>query len=296
MAKVVVIGASSLIGSYFIDNNFDYELICFSRNNKNYNYLDLKDENTFSNFSYKDSFLVSFAPIWLTANLISFLEEKKLDILKSLKGIIVFSSTSATTKRFAANDFDKKLSKKILYSENKILTTCDKYTLNCRVIRPTIIYGVYKELDDSNFSQIIRFFNRTPFCLVPNRTGYRQPIHFSQLSKLTNIFLNLFNNNYESVVSSKIIEVGGDEELSYKELLSRLLIVSSSKARKKCILIALPNKIFMIIISPLLIFRPKLFEALYRMQSDLSGFKKYCDYSGEKPQNFPIGNFDIMRK
>ena len=38
MAKVVVIGVSSLIGSYFIDNNFDYDLICFSRNNKNYNY------------------------------------------------------------------------------------------------------------------------------------------------------------------------------------------------------------------------------------------------------------------
>ena len=40
-------------------------------------------------------------------------------------------------------------------------------------------------------------------------------------------------------------------------------------------------------------FKPTIFEALYRMQSDLSGFPKYSDYTGKSSEKFPIKYFNF---
>ena len=45
MLKINLLGATSLIGSYFIDSNIDYEIISFSRRDKNYLTLDLHNKN-----------------------------------------------------------------------------------------------------------------------------------------------------------------------------------------------------------------------------------------------------------
>ena len=63
MSKINILGSTSLIGSYFVDSNLDNELICFSRKRRICTFLDLQNENTFSNFECEKSFLVSFAPI-----------------------------------------------------------------------------------------------------------------------------------------------------------------------------------------------------------------------------------------
>ena len=291
MSIINVLGSSSLIGQYFIDTNIDYEVVCFSRKNKNHIFLDLQDEDTFLNFTCENSFIVSFAPIWLVKDLISKLEEKNLKKLKTLKGAIIYSSTSAITKKFAANIFDKNLSKLLISSESQILSIFKKYSINCQIIRPTIVYGVYKNLDDRNFIKIINLFKKLPFCIIPSQTGYRQPIHFSQLSKLTYSLLGkLIKHNSEDKIN-QILEVGGDDEISYSDLLKRLSMLASKTKYKKCRVISIPNKIFYVLLSPLLIFKPKIFESLYRMQSDLSGFPKYSNYIDESSKKFPLENF-----
>ena len=291
MSEVFVIGATSLTGNHFIDFNENHDLVCFSSSNSNYNFLDLKDENTFLNYSFKNCFLVSFAPIWLTQNILIYLQKNNFENLKTLKGIIVFSSTSAVTKKFASNIFDKQLAKKLINSENKILSICKEYSIKCKIIRPTIIYGAYKNLDDSNYSKIIKFFQKIPFCFLPKSTGYRQPIHFSQLSKLTFFFLKIFNDKEYKSDYPNIIEVGGDEELSYKELLIRLSKLSPKGSTNLCRFLIIPNKLFLFLIMPFLIFKPRLFDALYRMQADLSGFTKCSDYLGEESKKFPLDYF-----
>ena len=89
-----------------------------------------------------------------------------------------------------------------------------------------------------------------------------------------------------------ILEVGGDEEITYLDLLKRLSIVASDHKNKRCKIITIPNKLFYVLIFPLLIFKPKIFEALFRMQSDLSGFPKYSDYTGKSSDKFPIKYFN----
>ena len=291
MPIIKVLGSSSLIGKYFVDTNINYELSCFSRKNKNHVFLDLQNEDTFLNFSCENSFLVSFAPIWLVKDLISKLEVKKLKELKSLKGAIIYSSTSSITKKFAANVHDKNLSKLLISSEKRIISIFKKYSINFHIVRPTIVYGVYKDLDDRNFIKIINLFKKLPFCIIPSQTGYRQPIHFSQLSKLTYLLLEKLIKSNSINKTDQILEVGGDEEITYSDLLKRLSIVASDKGNKRCKVITIPNKIFFVLISPLLFFRPKIFESLYRMQSDLSGFPKYSDYTGNPPGKFPLENF-----
>ena len=294
MPIIKVLGSSSLIGKYFIDTNFDYELVCFSRKNKNHPFLDLQNKDTFSNFSCENSLLVSFAPIWLVKDLIIKLEENNLNKLKTLKGAIIYSSTSAVTKKFDANTSDKNLSKLLISSENQILSIFKKYSINCQIIRPTIVYGVYKDIDDRNFIKIINLFKKLPFCIIPSQTGYRQPIHFSQLSKLTYLLVEkLIKDNSENKIN-QIIEVGGDEEITYSDLLKRLSIVASDHKNKRCKVIAIPNKLFYLLFFPLLIFKPKIFEALYRMQSDLSGFPKYSDYARKSSDKFPIKYFNFL--
>ena len=291
MSKINILGSTSLIGSYFVDSNLDNELICFSRKRRICTFLDLQNENTFSNFECENSFLVSFAPIWLVQNLIIKLEQSNKSKLKTLKGAIFYSSSSALTKKFASNEFDKNLSKKLISAENKILSIFKKYSINCLIIRPTIVYGIYKELDDRNYTKIVKILKKFPFCIIPSRTGLRQPIHFSQLSELTYIFLDQFKNSKLNEKVCKIVEVGGDEELSYSDLLLRLSMFSTNTFFKKCRVIPVPNKIFYLIIFPLLIFKPKIFERLYRMQSDLSGFPKYSYYTGKSSKKFPLENF-----
>ena len=291
MSIIQILGSSSLIGEYFVDTNIDHELVCFSRKNKNHTFLDLQNEDTFLNFKCENSFIVSFAPIWLVKNLISNLEEKNLSKLKTLKGAILFSSTSAITKKFAANIFDKNLSKLLISSENKILSIFKKHSINCQIIRPTIVYGAYKDLDDRNFIKIINLFRKLPFCIIPAQTGYRQPIHYSQLSKYTYLLLEkLIKRNSKDTIN-EIIEVGGDEEISYLDLLKRLSIAASNAQNKTCRVIPIPNKLFYMLLSPLLVFQPKIFESLYRMQSDLSGFPKYSTYTGNSSDKFPLEDF-----
>jgi len=291
MSKLNILGSTSLIGKYFIDSNDKNKLTCFSRKYKKYSYLDLQNKETFSNFKCENSYLVSFAPIWLVKNLIKTLEENNLSELKTLKGAILYSSSSAITKKFAANEFDKNLSKKIIESENLVLSIFKKYSINCLIIRPTIVYGVYKDLDDRNYKRILNLFKKLPFCIIPSITGKRQPIHFSQLSDLTYFFFDKLNNNNSNEPINEIIEVGGDDEITYSDLLIRLSNLSSSNIFKKCKIISIPNKLFYLFLFPILIFKPKIFERIYRMQSDLSGFPKYSFYTGKRPQRFPIGNF-----
>ena len=291
MPIINVLGSSSLIGQYFVDTNIDYELVCFSRKNKNHVFLDLQSEDTFLNFSCENSFIVSFAPIWLVKDLIIKLEEKNLKQLTTLRGAIIYSSTSAITKKYAANIFDKNLSRLLVSSENQILSIFKKYSINCQIIRPTIVYGIYKDLDDRNFVKIINLFKKIPFCIIPSQTGDRQPIHFSQLSKLTYLLLKkLIKHNSKDKIN-QVLEVGGDEEISYAELLKRLSIIASDTQNKRFRVIPIPNKLFYMFLSPLLILRPKIFDSFYRMQSDLSGFPKYSDYFGKSIDKFPLENF-----
>ena len=158
MHNIHLLGSSTLSGkSFCFENKSKYKIISYSRKNKKDIYLDINNIRSYSNIDFElfdNSFIVSFAPIWETAKffeIISRLQNKKT---RKLKGIILCSSSSVVTKRFAINTKDKNLFKSLLDSENKIINLSNKLNIPCLILRPTIIYGSQDKLKDNNLLKL----------------------------------------------------------------------------------------------------------------------------------------------
>ena len=100
-----------------------------------------------------------------------------------LKAIISCSSTSVLTKKFAINNFDKRLVEKIKNAENRIEKICKNNNIIYQIIRTTLIYGNSKKYNDKNLSKIVNFMEKSPMLLMPKNSGLRQPIHYLQVEK-----------------------------------------------------------------------------------------------------------------
>ena len=293
MVELHLFGASSPTGKRLIEklsNNRSLELICYSRSNPCYKYIDLSKKKYKLSSNYdKPIILVSLSPIWLFADFFTNICKKNKNFLKNLKGIIICSSSSVITKRFASNDFDKNLVSRLLLSENKIISEALNNKIPIKLIRPTLIYGDYVNNEDKNISKIIKIMSKLPFIPFPSESGLRQPIHASQLAeyiaKLTKTFIQGENES----VTKEIINLGGDEELSYSEMIVALKqSLPKNHNAKNCLILEIPSTFFYFIFSPLLIFNIKYFSSILRIGSNLSGFQKVHKLCNTKPRKFPI--------
>ena len=119
--NIYLFGKTSLSGEVFYDyfnlKKTELKIYSFSRDKKKGYKTDLKNPNSFSLIDNDDFILISFAPIWDLADFLNDLFHDENSKLKKLKGIIACSSTSALTKRFESNTYDKNLVKKLLSSE-----------------------------------------------------------------------------------------------------------------------------------------------------------------------------------
>ena len=122
---------------------------------------------------------------------------------------------------------------------------------------------------------------------MPSNTGLRQPIHVFQLAEVVYFLMNQFLN-YEKKQNKTFINVGGDQTLDFSQMLKNLQesLKENDKA-KRCLILKVPNRVFFILISPIIIFSPKYFAALSRICSNLSGFNKACYITKTDPKTFP---------
>jgi len=108
------------------------------------------------------------------------------------------------------------------------------------ILRPSVVYSV----DDNFTTNFMTLLNRLPiFPLYYSGKTKFTPIHCSDL---TDIIYSVITKN----INSQIIECVGPEEISFKEIIERLLKLID----KKRILIPLPL--------PLALFSAKIFEIL----------------------------------
>ena len=290
--NIYIFGKTSLSGEFFYQylhfKQKKYKIYSFSRDKKKGYKLDLQNPDSFSFINDEDFILISFAPIWHLAYFLNYLFHHKNQNLKNLKGIIACSSTSAITKKFEFNSYDKNLSKKLLISETKVFSIAEKLNINCQIIRPTMIYGSFKEIKDNNISKILFILRRFKIVLLPSNSGLRQPIHAYQLAEVI-YFLMMKSLKRKTKVSKNLINLGGDIILSYQQIIESLKnSVSKNNSARQCLILKIPNRLFLVCILPVMIFSPKSFAALSRICSDLSGFQKACEITGNKPKNFPF--------
>ena len=256
-------------------------------NNKNQIYLNMEkpEECSFKQFK-KSSIIISFAPIWITSKFLLGLIKSNPNFLKYIKKIIVCSSSSVLTKRFAFNKFDQELFSKLRDSEKKIVDLCFSLNIKCMVVKPTLVYGSCGKYKDKNFSKLINLMRWLPFIVLPSNSGLRQPISCYQLA---NVFFNLITNEkYFYNLKSPSLVVGGDKTLDYNKML--FLIRNSTKKNdlaRKCIFIKIPDNLFIFLTFPLSLFSLKFYESVLRIFANLSNFTPQSEITNQKLSKFP---------
>ena len=262
----------------------------YSRNNPELTPLDFRNPESFKLDSpEEDSIWISFGPIWLLAGFLEYLEQKKPKALYQIKGVIACSSSSASTKRYAFNAYDKELAQKLISSEERIQTLCQRNSVHSTIIRPTMIYGHVGPYQDSNISRLSKAIATYPFILFPRESGKRQPIHASQLAAIAlKMAADIQTNPLDA---PKLLEVGGDETLSYLTMLKRLQASNNGEAlKRRCKLFTIPNQLFFFFAAPIALFSLKRYEAVLRIGADLSGFTPAGALLEQTPALFPVIN------
>ena len=290
--NIYLFGKTSLSGEvfykYFKEKKNFNKIYSFSRSEKYSFKIDLKKPNLFSLINNNKFIIISFAPIWDLSYFLNYLFNNEKHKLENLDGIIACSSTSAITKRFESNHFDKNLSSKIIRSEEQIIEMAKKLEISCHIIRPTLIYGSINRLKDKNISKILLIMRSIRLIILPSNSGLRQPIHAYQLAEVIySLMVQSLNSGKTRQINA--INVGGDEIFDFSQMVKMLKnSLKNDDRAKKCLILKIPNRLFFIFISPVLIFSPKYFASLCRICTNLSGFKKACDITKTDPKNFPL--------
>ena len=268
-----------------------FPLITYSRRLQGSLNVDLLDPMSFRHGGTPKTpwLLISFAPIWLLAPFLEHLAVSHTESLGSLRGIIACSSSSAITKRFATNHFDRDLVVRLSTAEDQLVSTCRSLGLPCQILRPTLIYGRVGPYSDRNLSRLIALMRRLPILPLPAHTGLRQPIHASQLAAVVMSLIRQFTTSGWDSSLREPIALGGDIELSYLSMFLALQqSLPATDPARRCRLLPLPTRLFYASASPLLLLSPKAFEAVMRMGANLSGFTPAHLLLHSKPQPFPV--------
>jgi hypothetical protein len=243
-----------------------------------------------------DGVLVSFAPIWLLAPFLDHLLTYQPGILMNLKGIVACSSSSFMTKRFAFNTYDKELALRLEDSHQKLKYIAQRLNIPYQILAPTLVYGQVNNYSDKNLSQIIKLLRLLPVMFLPKTTGLRQPIHAMQLASVARRQADKMLSDDWPDEEPEIVALGGDSTMSYKEMIFQIQNnLQHGDAGLHCRIIIVPDRLFFILVAPILPVNPKIFEAIMRIKSDLSNFKPAHKILNEEPKTFPILPLDSMR-
>jgi hypothetical protein len=235
------------------------------------------------------SLWVSFGPIWLLGPFLQQLAAVHPERLRGMCGLVACSSSSAITKRYAANPCDSQLANLLTVAEDQLLATCRKLDVHCFILRPTLIYGQVGPYGDRNLSRLLRLMRQLPLLPLPANTGMRQPIHAVQLAAVACFVANRISATGCDPGLSSRIAVGGDEQLSYRAMLEAMQrVLSKGDPARRCRFLPIPNRLFFLMAAPLMLWSPKAYEALLRIASNLSDFTPSHELLGKLPQRFPV--------
>jgi hypothetical protein len=228
---------------------------------------------------------ICFAHLWLLAPFLDGLVATQPNALDSLRGVVACGSSSVITKRFAANRHDRELVARLTASQQQLMVACSSLQIFTRILAPTLIHGRTPHHRDRNVETLRLLLRRLPLLPLPAHTGLRQPIAAADLAAVAlDQARQLEGTAGGCDGESSLLPLGGDEQLSFRQVLERLQQGDPGAAR--CRLLNLPPRLFQALAAPLLLFSPKTFEALQRLNADLAGFTPVAELLERQPLPF----------
>jgi nucleoside-diphosphate-sugar epimerase len=214
-----IIGASSVVAEYLAQVlPAQYQPLLFSRSAPQVQSTGVAETTV--------SLWISVMPIWAAPKYFD------LFLARGARRIVAVSSTSRFTKAGSPIESEKLVAAQLAEGEQALARWASACGVEFLILRPTIIYGLGRDL---NLSLIARFIARFGFFPVAGAaTGQRQPLHAQDLA------IACIQALETKHLTGKTYDVSGGETLSYYEMVGRIF----DALGKRRLIVRLPISIF----------------------------------------------------
>lgn len=174
--------------------------------------------------------------------------------------VVVFGSTSASSKHDSGDAGERDLAKRLLDAEALLFYTAQKHGAAVTILRPTLVYGAGRDQTLTRIAGMARRWGR--FVLPRHANGLRQPVHVDDLADAAWLACQ------SSASYGRSYDLPGGESLAYRVMVQRVVACLQPPQR----LLELPMPLFrgMLAAAQLRgIARDFTPEALARMRQDL---------------------------
>ena len=195
----------------------------------------------------KTSILISLAPLPALSDIL-----RAVDTEVGLERVIAFGTTGIFTKADSSSPDERRFVQAQLEGEKFLAAWSDGNGIGWTLLRPTMIYGINKDLNVAFIRSIFRRFHCFP--LPIGATGVRQPVHVEDLAGAC---LKLLAHT-ETV--NKAYNLGGGEVLLYEDMVRRIRRADGHSSH----LIPIPRTIYY-----LLIHMARLFMGLAHLRTEM---------------------------
>lgn len=258
-SELLLTGASSQIGVFVIPRLIQagFKVLAVSRKGKPEDYPHFEQVRWLNESEAHDAarncrFLLSAGPMDLGLRL--------LMSNTCIQNIVVFSSSSARSKRESANQAEREQIDNILVLESKLRLTAENRGSRLVIFRPTLIYGCGL---DTNISRLAAWIQRFGWLPVNGKaSGQRQPVHADDLASAAVAAL------LSEVDLPSVMFLTGGDVLSYSNMVRRIFASLGKQQR----LIRLPQWFFVStvkLLSVLKVFGDINSEMVRRQNTDL---------------------------
>lgn len=263
MTNVGVLGSTSLVAQSLQPQLVQsYRVIPFSR--------------TVARYSGQEPipFWISLVPIPTLAEWFPYIEQYRP------QRIVALSSTSVFTKTKSSDESERVMAAELADAEIDLTRWSQKTSVECVILRPTLIYGRGRDRNVSQIARFIRRFGFFPIC-SPGK-GLRQPIHVDDVAWACKGALEAAG------AAGRCYNISGGETLAYKDMVARVFAVLG----KKPLFLTTPPLLFKVA-APLVRVMPKFHDLTPSMAERMNQDLIFDHSEAERDLRIQFRPFDL---
>jgi len=160
---------------------------------------------------------IAASPIWILPEHFAMLAQL------GAQRVVCVSSTSRFTKTTSSSPYEERIVQQLADGERALVGWASGQGISWTILRPTLIYG---RSTDRNLSEIVKIIRKLRFFpLFGKAQGLRQPIYVDDVAGAC------VQAAFSSNAANKSYNISGAEQLSYREMVTRVFTAMGKKPR-----------------------------------------------------------------